>query len=186
MKIQPPPINSLPHFWGRAGEGAYFRRSRLIDHISSLKLTLADVLRYTLALAWLLVVVLPAGWVLLQMLAIFSFFWLVSGGNVRVHQAGYYFLTTVIIVVWLAAVIAMEEWFRASVDQVRLRRARATSASSRARPLPENRFRLALYRLGLDLLFPRVLIGLAIGLALVGLRAYFQQLLFLGLRLAGS
>jgi hypothetical protein len=142
------------------------------------KLTLLDVLRYGLAYVCLGLVVLPAGWVMLMMLSDVSFAWLIMGGSPRVHRVGYYILVSLIIVVWVSGFIMAESWFRVSVDEVRIRRARAELGSPAREAPPRNRLMGVLREWGLDILARRVFIALAILLFLVGLRFLAQQVLF--------
>lgn len=143
------------------------------------KLTLPDVLRYLLAYMCLGLVVLPTGWVMLQILSDVSFTWVIMGGNPRVHRVGYYILVSLIVVLWVSGVIFAETWFREGVDEIRMRRARAELGSpAPADALPDNKLLRLLRGWGLDTLARRVLIALGILLFLVVLRFLGQQALF--------
>jgi hypothetical protein len=155
----------------------FFLRSCQIKNIAT-KLTLSDMLRYSLAYLTLLVVVPAAGWVMLLMLSDLSFAWRVMGGDLRLHRVGYYLLTSVIVVIWVSVFIAMESWFRVSVDEVRVRRARAEIGSPDPEKPPANRLMEVLQSLGLAPLSRRILIALGILVSLVALRFLCQQLLF--------
>jgi hypothetical protein len=152
-------------------------RSCRIKNIAT-KLTLPDILRYGFAYLTLLVIVPAAGWVMLLMLSDLSFTWRVMGGNPRIHRAGYYLLTSVIVVLWVSAFVVIENWFRVSVDEIRVRRARAEIGSPDPEKLPENKLMKLLQGLGLEPLSRRILIALGILVSLVALRFLCQQLLF--------
>src|SRR5688500_13432119 len=136
------------------------------------------MLRYGLAYLTLLLVVPAAGWVMLLMLSDLSFTWRVMGGNPRIHRVGYYLLTSVIVVLWVSGFIVIENWFRRSIDEIRIRRARAEIGSPVPDKPPENKLMKGLQRLGLESLSRRILIALGLLISLVALRFLCQQLMF--------
>ena len=112
---------------------------------------------------------------MLQILSTFSFNWLIMGGNVRIHQVGYYLVTTIIIIVWLSGTLFAEDKFRSSIDIIRVRRGKIERSSKNR---PSHSLVRLLERLGLDVLVPRVLIALAILLNLIVLNYLFRQAFF--------
>lgn len=115
---------------------------------------------------------------MLQMLSDLSFTWRVMGGSGRLHWVGYNLLASLIVVVWVSGFIIVESWFRRSIDEIRIRRARAEIGSPMPVEAPKNGLMKFLQGLGLELLSRRVLIALGILLFLVALRFLCQQLLF--------
>ena len=115
---------------------------------------------------------------MLLILSDLSFAWRIMGGDPRLHRVGYYFLASVIVVLWVSSFIVIENWFRAGVDEIRVRRARAEIGSPIPEKQPENKLLKGLQRLGLESLSRRILIALGILVSLVALRFLCQQLMF--------
>ena len=131
--------------------------------VSATKFTISDGLRYLVAVVCLIVIASPAGWVMLYLLSDFSLSWVIMGGSHRLHRVLYYAFGTLIALVWLGGTLSAEGWFRSSIDNVRLRRARAEIDDSVSPAgAPKSRLLRALQKLGLDLLFPRVVIAAGI------------------------
>jgi hypothetical protein len=115
---------------------------------------------------------------MLLMLSDLSFAWRIMGGDPRIHRVGYYFLASVIVVLWVSSFIVIENWLRVGVDEIRIRRARAEIGSPIPEKPPENKLMKSLQRLGLESLSRRILIALGILIFLVALRFLCQQLIF--------
>jgi hypothetical protein len=115
---------------------------------------------------------------MLQMLSDLSFAWRVMEGSGRLHWVGYNLLASLIVVLWVSGFIIAENWFRVSVDEIRMRRARAEIGSPIPEKQPENKVMKLLQSLGLEFLSRRVLIAVGVLIFLVALRFLCQQLLF--------
>jgi hypothetical protein len=100
------------------------------------------------------------------------------GGSGRLHWVGYQILTSLIVVLGVSGFIIAESWFRRSIDEIRIRRARAEIGSPMQIETPNNRVMKLLQKLGLEVLSRRVLIALGILIFLVALRFLCREFLF--------
>jgi len=142
------------------------------------RLTVMDLLGYLLAyVCWLFTASLSILTVLLMRNAL-NILWPLMGGNRWVLRAADRFGLVFLGLVWLVYVIFAENYFRSSITDVRLRRAK-----TRARPLlraaetqldPGTR---VLRRLGLDILLQRVVPTVAGPVAVLALSYVVEQLL---------
>ena len=111
------------------------------------------------------------------MISNFSLYWRISGGDVSVHHAAYYFLTFVFAVIWMTGVLITEASFRKSIDAVRIRRARTTPESTQTKQTP-NKVMRWLRKLGLDIFAPRLVMATTIVVGLFILKYVIDKAFF--------